>query len=162
MNNFFFLSFSRTVLSVLLSAHVERGKNVLYAHLGFDWEKTNIPGNSYLLLLLTATTLSCYLVYKLFLPRKKLMNLSLSFYPNKNQSHGYKVNIWIMDIFRSASLLIQLSFVLAWYHQNLGIFWDVCHFQKFFRQKMYPTPVKSRFKNTMGNHFFFYLFFFKY
>ena len=45
------------------------------------------------------TTLSWYLVYQLFLPRKKLMDLSLSLSPNTNQSHGAIVRIFLSDIF---------------------------------------------------------------
>ena len=42
----------------------------------------------------------------------------------------------------------------ACYHQNLSIFWGVWLFQTFFSHKMYPTPVKSIFENTMRNPFF--------
>ena len=42
----------------------------------------------------------------------------------------------------------------ACYHPNLGIFWGVWLFKKFFCQKIYPTPIKSLFENTMGNQFF--------
>ena len=42
----------------------------------------------------------------------------------------------------------------ACYHQNFGIFWGVWLFQKNCCLKIYPTPVKSLFENTMGNPFF--------
>ena len=45
----------------------------------------------------------------------------------------------------------------ACYHPNLGIFWGVWLFQKNFRKKKHPTPVKSLFENTMGNPFFYFV-----
>ena len=46
----------------------------------------------------------------------------------------------------------------AYYHQNLGIFWEFWLFQKKnFGPKKDPTAFKSLFGNTMGNLFFDFL-----
>ena len=47
-----------------------------------------------------------FLVYQFFLPRKRLMDLSLSLSPNKNLPHGDILNICSMDILKPASLEI--------------------------------------------------------
>ena len=61
----------------------------------------------------------------------------------------------IVDLGRGGGLAGTVWFELpACYHPNLGMFWIVWLFQEKILQKMYPTPVKSLFENTMGNQFF--------
>ena len=85
-----------------------------------------------------------------FMPEVLMISCVTSHGPNTRQSTN-----WDQSIDLVGGLVGTVWFELpACCHQNLGIFWGVWLFQKFFCQQMYPTPVKSLFENTMGNPFF--------